>query len=140
MLDDRDLPYGDDVPEPPPELDRLARLAIGAAIAVHRELGPGLPEECYQRAMEFELADRGIPFETQKVIDVVFKGRWVGRAKLDLLVGGRLVVELKSVEMFVPVNFGQVRTYLRLVGEPLGLLINFNVSLVKDGVRRVVRS
>ena len=126
--------------EPPPELDRLAGLVIGAAIAVHRELGPGLPEECYQRALEFELSDRQIPFERQKMIDVTFKGRWVGRAKLDLLISVRLVVELKSVEALSPVFFGQVRTYLRLVGEPLGLLINFNVPVVKDGVRRVIRS
>ena len=138
------MPYDDEIPpghvEPTPELDRLAHLTIGAAIEVHRQLGPGLPEQAYQRAMQFELKDRGVPHEAQKIVNVYYKARWVARAKLDLLVGGLLVVELKSADTFSTLDFLQTKTYSRLVRQPLGLLINFNVPVLKDGVRRVIDS
>ena len=138
------MPYDDEIPpgqvEPTPELDRLAHITIGAAIEVHRQLGPGLPEEAYQRAMEVELMLRDIPFERQKIVNVRYKGHWVCRAKIDLLIAGMLVVELKAVDSFTPVFALQVRTYTRLIGQPLGLLINFSVPLLKDGVRRVIHS
>src|SRR3954452_18950122 len=123
-------PYGDLI-EPSEELDRLARLVIGAAVEVHRELGPGVPEEGYQRGMEIELTARNIPFERQKVVDIVYKGHVVAKCKIDLLVGGKLVVELKSCESIGPVQRLQTLTYMRMIRQPLGLLINFNVAVLK---------
>lgn len=115
----------------PRELDELARAVIGAAIEVHRHLGPGMPEEAYQHAMEIELRQRVIPFERQKPVEIVYKGIVVGTGKIDLLVAGRLVVELKSVEAFAPVHRLQTRTYMQIVREILGLSINFNVPLLR---------
>jgi GxxExxY protein len=140
------MPYDDEIPphgdliEPPEELDRLARLVIGAAIEVHRELGPGVPEEAYQRGMEIELAARNIPFERQKAVDVLYKGIVVAKCKIDLVVGGKLVVELKSCDSIGPVQRLQTLTYMRLIRQPLGLLINFNVPVLKNGIRRIIAS
>jgi GxxExxY protein len=138
-FDDEPTPY-ESLPEPSPELDRLARLAIGAAIEVHRHLGPGLPEQAYQIAMQIEMRTRGIPFTPQKIVDVFYKGIRVTRMKIDLVIGDRLVVELKSVEALAPIDRLQARTYMRLLGEQLALLINFNVPVLKDGIRRVVET
>jgi GxxExxY protein len=132
-------PYGDRV-EPPEELDRLARDVIGAAIEVHRELGPGLPEAAYQGAMEVELRSRQIPFERQVEMNVVYKGVVVAKCRIDLVVGGKLVVEIKAIDALAPVHRMQVRTYMKMLGQPLGLLINFNVPVLKEGIRRVVQS
>jgi GxxExxY protein len=102
------MPYDEEIPpwgnliEPPEELDRLAHAVIGAAIEVHRQLGPGLPEQAYQGGMEVELRVRGIPFERQKVIEIVYKGVVVAKGMIDLLVGGKLVVEVKSVDLIIP--------------------------------------
>jgi GxxExxY protein len=140
------MPYDDEIPpygdllEPPPELDRLAYSVIGAAIEVHRELGPGCPEEAYQRSMEIELTSRRIPFERQKVVDILYKGVVVAKCKIDLLVAGRLVVELKSCECLGPIHIAQTLTYMRLIRQSLGLLINFNVLVLKQGIRRVIAS
>ena len=138
-FEDEITPY-EDLQEPLPELDALVRAVIGAAIEVHRHLGPGLPEEPYQVAMELELSARGIPYERQKPVNISYKGIIVGRGKIDLLVAGRLVVELKSVESLAPVHRLQTRTYMRIVHEVLDLLINFNVPMLKDGVRRVIET
>src|SRR5688572_14750909 len=129
--DDEIPPYGDLV-EPPEELDRLARQVIGAAIEVRRHLGPGLPEDAYQGAMQVELAERSIPFERQKIVDIVYKGVLVARGKIDLLVGGQLVVEIKSVAAMIAIHRLQTLTYMRVINQPLGLIINFNVPLLKD--------
>jgi GxxExxY protein len=138
------MPYDDEIPpgavEPSPELDRLAYEVIGAAIEVHRHLGPGLPERAYQIAMQMELAERRIPFEHQKIIDVFYKGRRVTRMKIDLVVGGKLVVELKSAESLGLIDRLQAKTYMGLIGQQLALLINFNVPVLKEGVRRVVQT
>src|SRR5438874_7183334 len=126
------MPYEDEIPpygdlaEPPPELDRLAREVIGAAIEVHRHLGPGLPEEAYEVAVDVELSRRRIPFERQKLVDVLYKGIVVAKGRIDLLVGGRLVVELKSCDSISPIFRLQARSYMRILHEVLGLLINFN--------------
>ena len=138
------MPYDDEVPpgavEPSPELDRLAYAVIGAAIEVHRHLGPGLPEEAYQQAMQLELSARRIPFEAQKIVTVFYKGTRVAQMKLDVVVGGTLVVELKAVEQLEPVHRLQAKTYMGLIHQPLSLLINFNVPVLKEGIRCVVQT
>ena len=117
----------------------LTRQIIGAAIEVHRLLGPGLLESAYEECLCHELAIRGIHFEKQKPIPLVYKGTKLDCGfRLDLLVEGRVVVELKSVDGFGPVHEAIMLTYLRLSGNDLGLLINFAVPVLKDGVRRFV--
>ncbi|HNT75686.1 MAG TPA: GxxExxY protein [Anaerolineae bacterium] len=126
--------------EPSAEADALARQVIGAAIEVHRYLGVGYLESVYEEALCVELQLQGIPFERQKAIAVEYKGHSVGEGRLDLLVGGCLVVELKTVEAFAPIHQAQVISYLKATGLQLGLLINFHVPVLKDGIRRVVLS
>lgn len=117
----------------------LSRQIIGAAIDVHRELGPGLLESIYEQCMVHELNLREIAYERQKVIPVVYKGMPLDTGlRIDLLVGGSVVVELKAVNHLDSVHQAQVMTYLRLTGCRLGLLINFNVTQLISGVRRVV--
>lgn len=126
--------------EPDQRLDELARAVIGAAIEVHRCLGPGLQEPLYAPALEIELAIRSIPFQSQLIVPVSYKGHPLGHRRIDLLIGGLLIVELKSVEALAPIHTAQLISYLRLTGRHLGLLINFNVPLLRDGVKRVVLS
>jgi GxxExxY protein len=126
--------------EPDKEVDDLARQVIGAAIEVHRHLGPGYLESVYEEALAIELDLRGLPFERQKPIGVDYKGHVVGQGRLDLLVGDRLIVELKAVDTFAPIHRAQVISYLKATGLHLGLLINFNVQLLRDGVQRIVLS
>jgi len=128
------------VREPPEDLDRDAHAVIGAAIEVHRCLGPGLFESFYERALCIELGLRGIPFTNQTVVALDYKGHPIGETRLDLRVGHGLVVELKSVETLTAVHFAQVLCYLRAARCPLGLLINFNVPFLRQGVRRIVLS
>lgn len=135
--EDEETPYAD-AKEPPEDLDRLARAVIGAAIEVHRELGPGLPEQAYQAAMELELKARNIPFQRQVVVTINYKGVQVAKGCIDLVVGGQLVVELKSVDVIALVHRMQARRYMRIIHQPLGLVINFNVALLKEGIRRVI--
>jgi GxxExxY protein len=126
--------------EPSAEADRWAREAIGAAIEVHRHLGPGFLEEVYEEALAVEMTLRGIPFERQLPVAVSYKGHDVGGTKLDFLVGGSLVVELKAVDVIGQVHLAQLLSYLKATRLRLGLLINFNVPALKDGVRRMVLS
>ena len=126
--------------EPDRELDRLAHQVIGAAIEVHRQLGPGLLEPVYEKALCIEFDLRGIPFRSQSGVGVIYKGRPVGKGKLDLLVGGRLIVELRAVEKLAPIHSAQIISYLRMTNRTLGLLINFNVPVLKEGIKRVVLS
>jgi GxxExxY protein len=119
--------------------DALARDVIGAAIEVHRILGPGLLESVYEEAMCVELALAGIFFERQVGVKLRYKKRGIGSAKLDLLVGRRLVVELKTVEDIAPVHVAQLLSYLKFTGLNLGLLVNFNVPALRHGIKRVVR-
>lgn len=117
----------------------LSSQVIGAAIEVHRHLGPGLLENAYQAAMECELTLRGIPYETQKEIPVFYKGHPLGlNYRMDLLVDGLVAVELKAVQKFEPVFEAQLLTYMKITGCKLGLLLNFNVNLMRQGIRRVV--
>lgn len=124
--------------EPDAELDRLGHRVIGAAIEVHRLLGPGYLEEVYEEALAVELTLRSIPFQKQRAIDLDYKGQPVGHGRLDFLVDNRLVVELKAVESLHPVFTAQVISYLKTLNLPLGLLINFNVAILKNGLCRVV--
>ncbi|MBK7582360.1 MAG: GxxExxY protein [Myxococcales bacterium] len=126
--------------EPPPRLNELSGAVLDAALEVHRALGPGFPESVYERALASELGLRGLPFERQQRVQVVYKGQVVGVGRVDLLVGECLIVELKAVEELAAVHVAQVLSYLRASGCQLGLLINFNVSLLRHGVRRIVLS
>jgi GxxExxY protein len=126
------------VPEPDRQLDHLAYQVIGAAIEVHRQLGPGFLESVSEEAMCVELALRKIAFTRQLEVAIDYKGRAVGRGRLDLLVAECLVVELKAVEALAPIHSAQMISYLRLTKRQLGLLINFNVAVLRDGIRRVV--
>ena len=121
------------------ELDPLTGAVIGAAIEVHRILGPGLLESVYQKAMGRELELRGTPFEPQAKVPIEYKGAEIGEdLKMDVVVDGRVVLELKSVERLDPIHEAQLLTYLRLSRIHVGLLINFNVRVLKDGIRRRV--
>jgi GxxExxY protein len=124
----------------PEEIENLAFAVIGAAMEVHRELGPGLLEVHYKNAMCRELTLRGIPYAVEVDVDVIYKGVSVGKTRLDLLVGDMLIVELKAIEALLPVHRSQALTYLRLKNLPLALLINFNVSILRDGIKRVINS
>ena len=119
--------------------NELSRLIIGAAIEVHRQLGPGLLENAYQAALECELALRNIPFERQKTIPVLYKGHSLNiDYRLDLFVSNLVIVELKAVDKVDDIHLAQVITYLKLSGCKLGLLLNFNVTLMQKGIHRVV--
>jgi len=121
------------------ERDPLTERVIGAAIEVHRILGPGLLESIYQRALCHELNLRGIQHIPQQLVPVSYKGITLGdNLRMDILVEGQLVVELKTVEKTAPIHEAQLLTYLKLSGRHVGLLLNFNVRLMKDGVKRTV--
>jgi GxxExxY protein len=122
-----------------PELEELIRRTIGAMLIVHRELGSGMSEAVYAVALRIELSAHGMAFESEKLLPVRYRGQLIGQHRVDLLVDGRLVVEVKSVESLHPVHVAQVVTYLRLTGARAGLLVNFNVPLLKQGIRRIVR-
>ena len=112
---------------------------IGAAIEVHRSLGPGLLESIYAPCLHCELAARGVKFATQRAIPVIYKGSALDMSyRVDLVVEDVVVVELKCVERLLPVHQAQVLTYVRLLGYPAGLLINFNEARLMDGVKRVL--
>jgi GxxExxY protein len=124
--------------EPGKKSDELAHAVIGAAIEVHRHLGPGFLENIYEEALCFELAERQISFERQKEISVIYKNQKIGKHRIDLLVAESLIVELKTVEDLGDIHQAQVISYLKATGLPLGMLLNFNVSIMKNGIQRVV--
>jgi GxxExxY protein len=137
------FPESDDLPEedePSDELDQLARDVIGAAIEVHRILGPGYLESAYEEALCVELQLRGIHFIRQAPIAASYKGHPVAAARIDLIIEGKLLVELKAVESLAPIHTAQIISYLKATKNRLGLLINFNVRKLKDGVKRVILS
>jgi|GEM_PF-137868 len=123
----------------PPEDEELAYQIIGAAIEVHRILGPGFIESIYEKALEHELKLRGIPVERQQKLIVQFKDIRIEGQRLDLLVGGRIIVDLKAVDTVAPIHQAKLLSYLKTTGLRLGLIINFNVTVLKDGVERMVR-
>jgi GxxExxY protein len=112
---------------------------IGAAIAVHRELGPGLLESAYETCLAFEFEERGLKFERQVELPVVYRGHHLDCGyRLDMVVEGSVLLELKSAANLEPIHEAQLLTYLRLSGLRLGLLINFNVPVLKQGIRHRV--
>lgn len=129
-----------DKKEPSLLADNLAREVIGAAIEVHRHLGPGFLETVYQEALAVELGLRKIPFIEQHPVVVVYKGTKVGDGRTDFYISNELVVEIKAVEKLAAVHTAQVISYLKALDRSLGLLINFKVAVLKDGIRRVVLS
>ncbi len=119
------------------KLNQLNKMVIGAAIDVHRELGPGLLESVYEDCLKYELEKQNISFKSQVEVPLIYKGIDIGKTfRLDLLVEDTLIVELKAVEELKQVHEVQLVTYLRLTDKPLGLLINFNVPVLKDGIKR----
>ncbi|HEX6187773.1 MAG TPA: GxxExxY protein [Pyrinomonadaceae bacterium] len=119
------------------ELNLITRHVIGAAIEVHRQLGPGLLESSYRECLCRELLLRGIPFERERPLPLEYKGIHLGCGyRLDLLVDESVIVEIKAFEALAPIHEAQLLTYLRIGGWRLGLLINFNVAVLKNGIRR----
>jgi len=119
--------------------EQLTGQMTGAAIEVHKQLGPGLLESTYQACLCHELELRGISFECQKPLPLEYKGvKLECGYRIDLLVAGLVIVEIKSVEALAPIHEAQLLTYLKLTGVKVGLLINFNVVVLKEGIRRLV--
>jgi GxxExxY protein len=125
------------LPQDMPE-NAITERIIKCAIAVHRELGPGLLENVYEEAMDIECTLDGLVVQRQLKIPVVYRGKTIGEYKPDMLVNDSVIVEIKSVERFDPVFEAQVLTYLKITSKRVGLLINFNSRLVKDGIKRFV--
>lgn len=123
------------------ELDDITREVIGAAIKVHRALGPGLLESAYEACIAFELAQSGLKVEAQKPLPLFYREVKLDCGyRLDLLVEEKVIVEFKAVESLSPVHEAQLLSYLRLSGCKVGLLINFNVRILKNGIRRLVNN
>ena len=122
------------------DLNHLSGEIISAAIEVHKTLGPGFLESVYEDALCIELKHRNIPFERQVKINVQYRGQPVGEGRLDLLISKKLPVELKTVEKLAPIHQAQLLSYLKMTQLQLGLLINFNVPILKKGIKRVILS
>jgi GxxExxY protein len=123
------------------DLNHLTEGVIGAAIAVHRELGPGLLESAYEACLHYELMDRGFVVDRQKSLPIIYRGLNLEAGyRLDLLVNDLLIVELKAVDKFDPIHEAQLLSYLKLANLNIGLLINFNVRYLKQGIRRIVNN
>jgi GxxExxY protein len=120
-------------------IDRIATQVVDAAYKIHRKFGPGLLESAYEACLIHELRKRRLKIESQVAVPLDYEGERVDVGfRIDLLVEGRLIVELKAVEAILPVHKAQVITYLKIKKERLGLLINFNVPLIKKGIQRIV--
>lgn len=120
------------------DLNRLSEKIIGCAIEVHKQLGPGLLESIYQNALCVELNGKKLKFQKELVVPVIYKGIKIGEHRIDLVVEDMIVLELKSVERNDPIFDAQLLSYLRLTKKKLGLLINFNTLLLKDGIKRII--
>jgi GxxExxY protein len=123
----------------PAHLNRLSGEVISAALKVHRELGPGLLESVYESCLVYELSEANISIKTQLTLPIAYKNMTIENGlRLDVLVEDELIVELKSVETLLPVHQAQLFTYLKLTKKRLGLLINFNVTVLRNGIKRLV--
>lgn len=121
------------------EEDRITEAIIGAAIEVHRQLGPGLFESTYEACLVYELKQAGWKVERQIVLPVIYKGVAIEEGyRIDLLVEGKVIVEIKAVSALLPIHEAQLLTYLKLSGRRVGLLINFTVPLLKNGIKRLI--
>ncbi len=131
---------GSEFPPLPAEVEAAAATVVDAAFKVHSVLGPGLTENVYEACMCREFAVRGVPFKSQVSVPITYEGiRLDANLRSDLIVEDRVIVEVKSVEKLIPLFEAQLLTYLRLTDLRLGLLINFNVPLIRDGIRRIIR-
>jgi GxxExxY protein len=120
-------------------LDEIAGIIIGAATEVHRALGPGLHEAAYEACLAHEIAERGLSVERQKPLPVTYKSVHLDCGyRLDLLVENALIVEIKSLDALLPIHSAQLLSYLKLANLQVGLLVNFDVEILKNGVRRIV--
>ncbi len=118
--------------------DFLTQKVIGCAIEVHKALGPGLLESCYERCLIYELAQAGIPAKSQVMLPINYKSVVIDAGyRLDILIPGELILELKAVDKLAPIHTAQLITYLKLTGIKTGLLVNFNVPKLMDGLKRV---
>lgn len=123
----------------PDDIEKLATLAVDAAFAVHSELGPGLLESAYQVCFAHEMSLRGVTYQRELPVPLNYKGvRIEVGFRADVIIEQKLLIELKAVEQLLPIHKAQVITYLKLMRLPLGLMINFNEVLIKDGIRRVL--
>lgn len=123
------------------DIEWLAKTAVDCGFQIHDDIGPGLLESAYAAFLAAALAERGLRVESQKPVAVAYRGLVVRDAfRLDLLVEGRLIIEVKSVERFAPVHAKQLLTYLRLMDQPLGLLMNFGAELFRGGLKRVINN
>ena len=123
------------------DIERLAKIAIDCGFEVHADIGPGLLETAYEAFLAAALAERGLRVELQKPVPVTYRGLVVRDAfRADLLVEEKLVIEVKSVEQLAPVHMKQLLTYLRMMNEPLGLLMNFGADMFRNGLRRVINN
>ena len=121
------------------DLNKITEAIISSAIAVHRELGPGLLESAYEACLTFELIERGFLAERQKALPITYREVSLDCGyRIDLLVENQVIVELKTVESLAPIHEAQLLSYLKLSGCAVGLLINFNVRVLKNGIRRIV--
>jgi GxxExxY protein len=121
------------------EFDELSRSVIGCAIEVHRNLGPGLLESTYRQCLAYELSQVGISFQMEVPLPVRYKGILLDCGyRIDLLASGDLIIEVKSVETLLPIHQAQILTYMRLAKIPIGLLMNFNVMKLQNGIKRFV--
>ena len=119
--------------------NKISNLVIGAAIEVHRQLGPGLLESAYQECLRKELQELGLAVEKEKAMPITYKSLKLDHGyRMDLVIENKLVVEIKTVDAFIDVHFAQLLTYLKLGHYKLGLLINFHVTLLKNGIKRVI--
>ncbi|HZZ43457.1 MAG TPA: GxxExxY protein [Tepidisphaeraceae bacterium] len=131
------MEYVDEEMEPDPGLNRVTNLIIGAAIAVHSELGAGFDENTYCNALEMEFKARGIAYVREYPVHVMYRGAEVGVYRLDFLVENSVVLEIKSVTEIAPIHVAQAISYLHATRFKLALIINFNVKLLKQGVKRI---
>lgn len=123
------------------DLEALVKVALDCGFHIHDEIGPGLLESAYEAFMAASLAERGVNVEVQKPIPVTYRGVVVRDAfRADLLLEGRLIVEIKSVERLAPVHSKQLLTYLRITEQPVGLLMNFGATLFRDGAKRILNN
>src|SRR5687768_10883080 len=130
------MPFGETTSE---EIERVAHEIVDAAFKVHAKLGPGLLESTYRAVMTYELRKRGLEVKCEVPVPVVYEEvRLDAGYRLDMLVNDCVVIELKAVEKLIPLHDAQLLTYLKLTGYRLGMLINFNTKLIKDGIKRIV--
>lgn len=121
------------------EIEELARLSVDAGLKLHRQLGPGLLESVYEALLTERLRREGLPVERQKALPITFDGLALAEGfRVDLLIDGKLIIEVKSVERLAPVHSKQLLTYIRLAQQPVGLLMNFGGATFREGLRRIV--